>query len=124
MTVRGEIADIRFRNDENGYTVAVVDADGEPVVVAGIFPSAIEGQNIIAEGEFVVHPRFGRQFKAETVREVRPDTADGMIRYLGSGILKGVGPVLALRMVNAFGDKTFDVMEYTPERLATVPGIS
>ena len=124
MTVRGEIADIRFRNDENGYTVAVVDADGEPVVVAGIFPSAIEGQNIIAEGEFVVHPRFGRQFKAETVREVRPDTADGMVRYLGSGILKGVGPVLALRMVNAFGDKTFDVMEYTPERLATVPGIS
>ena len=124
MRIRGEIVDIRFRNNENGYTVAVLDVDGEPVVTAGIFPSAIEGQYVVADGDYVVHPRFGRQFKAELVREVRPDTLDGIVRYLGSGVIKGIGPVLALRIVNTFGDKTFDVIEYSPEKLARVSGIS
>lgn len=124
MRIRGEIADVRFRNDENGYTVAVLDVDGEPIVCAGVFPSAVEGQNVIADGEYVMHPKFGRQFKAEAVSEVRPDTADGIVRYLGSGVIKGIGPVLALRIVNAFGLKTFDVIEYTPSQLASVPGIS
>ena len=124
MRIRGEIVDIRFCNNENGYTVAVLDVDGEPVVIAGIFPSAIEGQYVVADGNYVVHPRFGRQFKAELVREVRPDTLDGIVRYLGSGVIKGIGPVLALRIVNTFGDKTFDVIEYSPEKLARVSGIS
>lgn len=124
MRIRGEIADVRFRNDENGYTVAVLDVDGEPVVCAGLFPSAVEGQSVVADGEYVMHPKFGRQFKAEAVSEVQPETADGIVRYLGSGVIKGVGPVLALRIVEKFGLKTFDVIEYTPERLALVNGIS
>ncbi len=124
MKLRGEIADVRFRNEENGYTVAVLDVDGEPVVCAGLFPTAVEGQPIVAEGEFVMHPKFGKQFKATAVSEVRPETADGMVRYLGSGVIKGIGPVLAMRLVNAFGLKTFDVIEYTPNRLSEVPGIS
>ena len=124
MKLRGEIADVRFRNEENGYTVAVLDVDGEPVVCAGLFPTAVEGQPVVAEGEFVMHPKFGKQFKATAVSEVRPDTADGMVRYLGSGVIKGIGPVLAMRLVNAFGLKTFDVIEYTPNRLSEVSGIS
>lgn len=71
-----------------------------------------------------MHPKFGKQFKATAVSEVRPETADGMVRYLGSGVIKGIGPVLAMRLVNAFGLKTFDVIEYTPNRLSEVPGIS
>ena len=124
MKLRGEIADVRFRNEENGYTVAVLDVDGEPVVCAGLFPTAVEGQPVVAEGEFVMHPKFGKQFKATAVSEVRPDTADGMVRYLGSGVIRGIGPVLAMRLVNAFGLKTFDVIEYTPNRLSEVSGIS
>lgn len=124
MKIRGEIVDIRFRNEENCYTIVVLDVDGEPVICAGLFPSAVEGQFIIAEGDYVIHAKFGRQFKATSVSEVRPETADGMIRYLGSGVIKGIGPVLAMRIVNAFGDKTFEVIEYTPNKLVSVPGIS
>ena len=124
MKLRGEIADVRFRNEDNGYTIAVLDVDGEPVVCAGLFPSAVEGQNVVAEGEYVVHPKFGKQFKATAVNEVLPETADGIVRYLGSGVIRGVGPVLALRIVGKFGLKTFDVIEYSPDRLSEVSGIS
>lgn len=124
MKLRGEIADVRFRNEENGYTIAVLDVDGQPVVCAGLFPTAVEGQAVVAEGDYVMHPKFGRQFKATDVKEVLPETADGIIRYLGSGVIKGIGPVLAMRLVGKFGLKTFDVIEYTPGRLSEVPGIS
>ncbi len=124
MKIKGDIVDVIFRNDENGYTVAVLDVEGDPVVCAGLFPSAIEGQTVAAEGEFVVHPKFGKQFKTTSVTEVKPDTEDGIVRYLGSGIIKGVGPVLAMRIVGKFGLKTFDVIEYTPHLLSTVTGIS
>ena len=90
MKLKGEIADIRFRNDENGYTVAVLDVEGDFVVCAGTFPSAIEGQTVEVEGSYTVHPKFGKQFKATSVVNVKPNTEDGIIRYLGPKSLKFV----------------------------------
>lgn len=124
MKITGDVEIIRFRNEENGYSVVVLDVDGEPVTASGTFPPVKEGMRLSLTGKFVMHPRFGRQFSAETAESVMPDNSDGMIRYLGSGIIKGIGPRTALSIVGRFKDKTFLIMEKHPERLAEVRGIS
>lgn len=124
MKISGDVEIIRFVNESNGYTVAVIDYQGEPVVAAGAFPPLKEGMRVVMEGDFIVHPKFGRQFKATSVSYDVPKSEDGMIRYLGSGILKGVGPKTALSIVSKFQDKTFDVMEHAPLRLAEIRGIT
>lgn len=124
MILRGDIDEIRFRNEENGYTIAVLDVEGEPVVVTGNFPHAVEGQSVEVSGEYIVHKKYGRQFRADSCRINAPDGVDGIVRYLGSGLIKGVGPALALRIASAFGEKTFEVIERSPDMLASVRGIS
>ena len=64
MTLKGDIEEIRFRNEENGYTIAVIDAEGEPVIATGVFPPVVEGQTVVLSGDYVVHKKYGRQFKA------------------------------------------------------------
>ena len=123
-TVKGTIADIRFRNEENGYTVATVETDNDVAVVVGVFPPVGIGSYITAEGSFVEHSRFGRQLKADSVRLTRPDTLYGTMRFLGSGLIKGVGEKRAAAIVEKFGEKTFEIIENSPERLAEVSGIS
>lgn len=124
MILRGDIADIRFRNEENGYTIAVIDADGDPVVTAGNIPPVVEGQTVELTGEYVVHKRYGRQFRIDSCRIVTPSGVDGVVRYLGSGLIKGIGPALALRIASYFGTKTFEIIENHPDRLAEVRGIT
>lgn len=124
MNIRGDIDEIRFRNEENGFTIVVLDVEGEPVISAGVFPPVVEGQTVTLGGEYVVHPKYGRQFKATRCDIEKPTGIDGIVRYLGSGLIKGIGPALALRLVSAFGKDTFSVIENSPERLATVRGIS
>ena len=124
MVIKGDIEDIRFRNEENGFTIVVIDVEGEPVVCKGIFPPIVEGQTVSLDGKFILHPKFGRQFDVVGVKIETPESVDGIVRYLGSGIIKGIGPALALRIVSVFGEKTFDVIEYTPHLLAKVNGIS
>lgn len=124
MNIRGDIDEIRFRNEENGFTIVVLDVEGEPVISAGIFPPVVEGQTVTLAGEYVVHPRYGRQFKANKCEIETPTGIDGIVRYLGSGLIKGIGPALALRIVSAFGRDTFAVIENAPGRLAAVRGIS
>lgn len=122
--LKGTIAELRFRNEENGYTIATVETDLQPFTVVGVFPPVAEGSFVSCEGAFVTHPKFGRQFKAETVRLVRPDTVYGMIQFLGSGLVRGIGPKRAAAIVSRFGTDTFDVIENHPERLTKVQGIS
>ena len=124
MNIRGDIDEIRFRNEENGFTIVVLDVEGEPVISAGVFPPVVEGQTVTLGGEYVVHPKYGRQFKAIKCDIEKPTGIDGIVRYLGSGLIKGIGPALALRLVSAFGKDTFSVIENSPGRLATVRGIS
>lgn len=124
MKLVGSIDEIRFRNEENGYTITVLDVDGDPVVAVGTFPPVSEGENVELVGDFVIHSKFGRQFKATDVRKVAPDTLDGIIRFLGSGLIKGVGPKTAFALVGAFGKDTLEVIEKYPSRLKVIRGIS
>lgn len=122
--LKGTVEDITFYNEENGYTVMEILSGGEGVTVVGNFPQLAVGSQIEAMGEWVVHPSYGRQFKAETLTETLPQDAAGILRYLSSGIIKGVRRATAEKIVNAFGAESFDVIEKDLERLASVKGIS
>ncbi|MDR2202692.1 MAG: ATP-dependent RecD-like DNA helicase [Clostridiales bacterium] len=124
MVIKGSVDEIRFRNEENGYTILTLDAGGEAVTCVGAFPPVSEGETVSVEGEYVTHQKFGRQFKAAAVKVETPDTLDGVIRYLGSGLIKGVGPKTALAIAALFKEKTFEVIEFSPYMLSRVKGIS
>ena len=87
----GSVEEIRFRNDENGWTVLVLDSDGAPVTVAGSLPPVTPGDFLELDGAFVIHPKFGTQFKAERASVAQPHTVYGVTRFLGSGLIDGVG---------------------------------
>lgn len=122
--ISGTVEDIRFRNDENGWTVFVIDDDGSPVTVAGILPQITPGDYLEIDGEYVVHPKFGSQFKAERASVAAPHTVYGIVRFLGSGLIDGVGEKTAARIVDRFGTDTIDVIANAPDRLVAVKGIS
>lgn len=124
MTFKGVVKEIVFRNDETSYTIAVLTCDGKNYTVVGFFPPVSEGHYLNVTGTFINHPRFGRQLKAESVRFDKPDSKQGMILFLGSGLIRGVGPKRAELIVEHFGDKTFEVIENDPSRLALIKGIS
>jgi len=123
-TLKGEIADIRYRNEENGYSILTIDVAGEPVVCVGTFGPVTEGEPIEVSGSFIVHPKFGRQFKVESVKTSEPDNEDGIIRFLGAKIIKGIGPKKALSIVAKFGKDTLRILEFEPYKLSQVKGIS
>ena len=87
-------------------------------------PSVSEGEMLEVTGEWKVHPVYGKQFSVRSFSEIEPEDEEAIMRYLGSGLIKGVGPTLARRIVNEFGKTTFDVMEKEPERLAKIKGIT
>lgn len=124
MTLIGEVEDIIFRNEENGYTVAVVSRGKEKTVVVGKFLSVKAGQSVRLEGNFVMNKKYGEQFSVESAEIVEPTTAEGIEKYLSSGLIPGVGPVTAKSMVEKFGDQTLEVIEFSPEKLSKVRGIS
>lgn len=123
-TVNGYVEHIIFQNNDNGYTVMNLVADGDEVICVGICKGLAQGENITAQGEYVEHPSYGVQFKLSSYRIVVPEDGAGMERYLGSGAVKGVGPALASRIVKKFGDDTFRIIEEEPERLTEIRGIS
>lgn len=124
MEIKGTVVEIRFRNEENGYTIATVETELQPFAVVGVFPPVGEGSYVCCEGSFVTHARFGRQFKADSVRLERPDSLYGLTRFLGSGLIKGIGEKRAAAIVEKFGLKTLDIIENEPGRLAKISGIS
>ncbi len=122
--VTGYVEKIVFRNADNGYTVLGLSTDDGDVTCVGVFPSISEGERIEIEGEYVIHPSYGVQLQVNRYRAVAPGDKVSAERYLGSGAVKGVGPKMAARIVAAFGDDTFRIIEEEPERLAEVKGIS
>ena len=122
--LKGYVDHIRFRNEDNGYTVLSLDVDGDEETVVGSFPFLNDGEYISLEGDYVDHPVHGPQFQMRTYEIVAPDDIDSMERYLGSGAIKGVGPALAKRITKKFKMDTFRVIEEEPECLAEVKGIS
>ena len=124
LQLNGSVEGITFRNEDTSYTVLELDCDGELVTVVGILPPVSAGDALRAQGHWETHSAFGRQFKAELCERSAPTDAADMQKYLASGAVKGIGPVMAVRMVEAFGAQTFDVLENDPKRLAELKGIS
>lgn len=120
----GVVEDIVYSNNENGYTVCVISCGGEPVTLVGIMPFLGEGETIRVQGDWQMHPTFGRQFKVVYFEKKLPENAAAIRRYLASGAVKGVGPVTADRIVDKFGADAFDVIENNPRWLSDIRGIS
>lgn len=123
--IRGTIESIVYRNENNGYTVMEVsDGDNNLITAVGVIPMAFEGERVVLNGYYTFHKEFGRQFAFESFEKSLPEEADGILQYLSSRTIKGVGPVTALKIVNRFGTESFDVIENHPEWLADIPGIT
>jgi len=122
--IEGELTQIVYTSQEDGFTVARLTQKGQsrPVTIVGNFVSVNPGVNLLLHGRWVEHRRFGKQFRVETYTVVKPATVDGIHRYLSSGLIKGVGPTLARRIVDRFGEETLEVIEGQPERLSEVEG--
>lgn len=124
--VDGVLERITYANEENGYTVARVDTGrggGDLLTVVGSLLGAQPGESLRMEGRWGSHPQYGKQFTVENYRTVLPATIQGIRRYLGSGLIKGIGPKIAERIVDHFGTDTLDVIEGEPKRLIEVPGL-
>lgn len=122
--LEGYVDHIRFRNENNGYTVLSLDVEDDEETVVGLFPFLNEGEYISMEGEYVDHPVHGPQFQMKTYEITAPDDIHSMERYLGSGAIKGVGPATAKKIVKKFKMDTFRIIEEEPERLAEIKGIT
>ena len=126
VTIEGTVENVIFHNEENGYTVLqlTVEGEDEPVNVVGCIPCAAAGEGMTVTGTWSVHPVHGSQLTAESVERRMPRSEEDMIAYLSSGILKGVGPATARRMVERFGTDTLLVIEQEPQRLRCIKGVS
>ena len=123
-TVKGYVEKIKYRNEENGYSVLEVNSEGNEYVLVGSFAYINEGDLIEAEGRETEHPMYGEQIQVERYELKEPEDAASMERYLSSGAIRGIKSALAARIVRRFKADTFRVMEEEPERLAEVKGIS
>lgn len=124
VQITGSVEHIVYANEGSGFAVLELDYEGELLSVVGELFGVEEGEELKLTGSFTSHPKFGRQFKAEAYERRLPATAGAIRKFLASGAVKGIGAVLAGRMVETFGDHTLQVMEQTPERLTEVKGIS
>ncbi|MFE5509407.1 ATP-dependent RecD-like DNA helicase [Streptomyces sp. NPDC056529] len=126
VEVTGVLERITYANEETGYTVARVDTGrgaGDLLTVVGALLGAQPGESLRMEGRWGSHPQYGKQFTVENYTTVLPATIQGIRRYLGSGLVKGIGPVFADRITQHFGLDTLDVLEEAPGRLIEVPGL-
>lgn len=120
----GTIEDITYSNESTGYAVIEVDAGDEYCTVVGVLGNISVGEEAVFQGEWVMHPTFGRQFKAVRLQRTLPADAAGMLRFLSGGIIKGVREATAVKIIEKFGSDSFNVIENEPERLAEIKGIN
>ena len=123
--IHGTIGAVVYQNYDNGYAVLRVQTgDGQAITVVGTIPLPAVGERLLVTGKWSSHASYGRQFEAEFLERLMPQTSMEILSYLSSRIIKGIGPKIAARIVEHFGDQTLIVMEREPERLAEVSGIS
>ncbi|MCL2564831.1 MAG: ATP-dependent RecD-like DNA helicase [Defluviitaleaceae bacterium] len=123
-TVSGIVESIIFNNVENGYCVFSIEYEDEELVCTGNLPFLNEGEEVSLAGDYIIHPTYGKQFAFTEYSKTAPKDALGIVKYLGSGVIKGIGEKTAEQIVKRFGDQTFEVMENYPEKLAEIKGIS
>lgn len=124
MTLSGVIDKIIYKNTENGYTVALLDTPDGEITVVGLLPLVAEGEQIEVEGDYKLNPKHGQQFEATSFLSRLPVDETAILRYLSSGIVKGVRAKTAKLLVDAFGPNTLDIIENEPEQMAQLRGIS
>jgi len=125
IALTGQIERITYTNEETGYTIAKLKVQGQwdLITIVGNIPSPSPGEILDLKGEWVHHPKYGDQFKIHSYQTTVPATVYGIRRYLGSGMIKGLGPKMADRIVKKFGEKTLDIIEHQIQRLEKVEGI-
>ncbi|NMA54322.1 MAG: ATP-dependent RecD-like DNA helicase [Firmicutes bacterium] len=123
LTLTGEVKSIIFQAPGSGFTVAATECDGSEVRVTGYLATVRPGANYVFYGKWVTHPKYGRQFSANAVEEIVPTEEEGIVGYLASGLIPGVGEKLAQRLVDHFGLDTLKIIAEQPQRLTEVPGI-
>ena len=120
---QGIITEIIFHNEDNGYTIAIMETDDEYFTVVGSLPSCAPGFRYKLRGTFKVHPTYGEQFAFSEFEEVLPTGIAGIEGFLASGVIRGIGPKMASAIVAKFGEDAFEIMEREPHRLTLVSGI-
>ena len=122
--LEGTVEDIVFHNEDTGFTVMEVAAGEALITVVGEAMGIQPGEELRLTGRYVSHPTYGTQFKAAVIERTIPATSGAILKYLSGGAVRGIGPALARRIVDAFGDDTLTIMEKEPQRLAEVRGIT
>ena len=124
MKIVGNVENTVFRNAENGYSVINLSYNNKKITAVGTIPEVYEGQTLELEGEFVVNKKFGEQFKVNEAKIVEPTTLPAIEKYLSSGLIYGIGPVTAKKIVDEFGADTLEILAFNPVKLSKVRGIS
>ena len=120
----GQVESVVYRNEENGYTVIELCGENEMITAVGTMPLISVGEQVKLYGTYKKHPSYGQQFSATACERSMPENLDGILKYLSSGAIKGIGPALAQRLVKEFGSDTLSVLESDPLRVAKIKGIS
>lgn len=124
MEIKGQISEIIYQNEVNSYTIAEFETDEELATIVGYLPFINKGDSLKLVGNFVNHPDYGRQFKIQTFEKIMPETLEALERYLAGGVIKGVGPATAKRIVDSFKEETISVLKFEPYKLANIKGIT
>ena len=124
ITIEGCVDSVLFKNSENGYIVLDLETKSDMVTVVGMLGEIDAGEELTVTGKYVVHPRFGDQFKAEYCQRRMPVETSAILKYLSSGVIKGIGPVMAKKIVEKFGGKSLEIIETEPEKLLEIKGIT
>ena len=124
MKITANVENTIFRNTENGYTVLNLSYNKKKITAVGTIPEVFEGQTLELDGEFIVNKKFGEQFKIDEAKVVEPTTLPAIEKYLASGLIYGIGPVTAKKIVDEFGEDTLTILEFNPIKLAKIRGIS
>lgn len=122
--IQGEVDSIVFKNEDTGFCVLMLNSDNDLITVVGEMGDVEEGEELVLTGEYTTHRKFGEQFKVSVFERSLPTTSAAIQRYLSSGAISGIGPILARRMVKMFGDKTLEVIENDPDQLLEIDGIT
>lgn len=123
-TISGVIKSIRYANEKNGYTVCDLKTEHSVITLVGVMPLLVVGENVEATGDFVQHVEYGRQFQVASCQRKTPTKEEEMKEYLSGGFIKGLGPATAQKIVETFGEKTFEIFKTEPYRLSEVKGIT
>ena len=121
--VEGNVEEIIFHNEDNAYTVAILETPEDIITIVGNIPLIREGERLKISGSKIVHPTYGEQLKVESYELVSPTTLTGIEKYLASGLIPGIGPKTAQKIVHEFGIDSLEVLQYAPERLREIPGL-